>query len=553
MQRMPEHKESSLNTYPTFEPVHPESSSTGKKSSYIRKKLSKLGLSSSEVNLSRDQTEEENNRPLIEQDDEDDIGSPSNGFTKPEIKISNSMDDAEIPTLSADTTDPHSSSSGGKMDTKKHQTSTTHKIMQKLNHSTHSLTGIIPPPNLNKRKSTVSLNGYPSRHESPNRNANGYNAPKIPSKVYSSPSKNGSLNGRYLATNNDHSFITAANHNHTNNNMSLPMPPTLPRTSSSSSSKHSPSGSVSLSNPSSSDSENPKPLTASSLPQFVPVNITQAASGVLLPPTALAPIHKTVSGVSHKSSNSASNINVPGSSRADSTSQSSCYKRNAGLLQAVYRSTHKGDDISDNSDINTNETDSHPSANTNTNLRQGSYQNFHQADREFFSDHKEYTVSPNIINEFLNLKKSFQAGIKKRMELLEKENENLVSRIKQNNERLNNVHAQLAEQLDEIKNYIELVNEKKDNEVKNLYMEGISEKLSDLSARIDTVKKQMVINKSSVKLFDKKLTTIEKIRISNKARNKYIKLLLTIAASVIFLVFLILKFFGFNLVHFSIY
>lgn len=411
-----------------------------------------------------------------------------------------------------------------------------------------------------------------SSKQAPNHNSNNNSN----HHTYSSPSK---INARSLATNNDHTFLLT-----NNSNYSLQ----LPTTSHLKQKSHS-------ATPSISNSIAPETLSrsipASSLPQFTSINPSNNTvypvfnsnsnpntNGVLAPPTVLAPIYKTPSSNSQTTSqqsttstsistNSTSITNNYNTMPISSASDSIKHKRGAGLLQSAYKTSHhpshsnlqnnissktkeKQDYLDDDdkeeyskygsvytSDISLNQ------SRTAINSSQYALSNINNSkssdNLQSINDLKFHLVSPKIINEFHSLQRSIQIGMKKRLEFLDKENGSLIADINTAYDKLNNIQLRLASQVQDLDKYIEELSLKKETDVKNLLQDILFENLNDLTVRIDTVKENMATNKDTIKTFDNRLKTLDKMRSKNEARNKNLQQSFIMVSGIVVCFFLI--------------
>lgn len=441
------------------------------------------------------------------------------------------------------------------------ESSSHNPIMHKINKSTSSLSSLIPsslsghrdypkPPGLDSAGGSTSVSQHippsASRSRSNSMASNSLNMhTPMPHSLYPSPNKqpssfSGSSNARYLATNNDHTFLTS------NNTINTLQPPSL------NNKKQSHSASASISYQPDNEAPLSKSIPSSSLPYFSSIGSPfQGPAAVLTPPTVLAPLHKvpsssvqsTVSAITNSHSSPSHTIsNHPNSSVAESISTTSRQKRGTGLLQNACRTSHqqshsnlKDKDLAqDDKDglyndhsvyTNTVSNQSKSAISTTSNYYSCPSTNIDRSNEEIVETtrSKIHLLSPKIIAEFVSLQNSIRSGMKKRMDYIQKENSNLISELNGAYENLENAEKHLRTQIADLDKYLQNLATKKETDIKNLHQHGLFENLNGLTARIDTVKKNMASDKETIRSFDVKLDLLEKRKMNYEARNKSIK------------------------------
>lgn len=365
------------------------------------------------------------------------------------------------------------------------------------------------------RSNSVSNNQSPQNLLKNNSNAAAY---------YPSPKK---ASSRFLATNNDHTFLL--------NNDTAPSKAGIP---------------------------------VSMLPQFnhthqpsANQNSSHQLSKVTSIPTVLAP-PSVLEPVSKVTSNS-SNMESVNSSNTDSGSSASLRKNKKHtnlLLKSVPKSSHNrhqpsssvgslADDFeyestsgslksyknSDSSEHKLKSIDQDWSAKTNTaSSHIGSYE---------IENAKIHLISPSIINEFAMLHESIRYGMKKQLENLDQETQSLMLEIDKSYEHLEQLHKEALERGNDLDTFIENMSTSKTTEIESLNPNVMCENLNDLEVRIDQVKQNMTSTKDNLKAFGSKLTVLQEWKANNEVRSKFFRNMLVVSSSAVVLAVLIKKIF----------
>lgn len=559
-----QHADLTSLSLPSIGPVH----STPSKKSSMRKKLSRIGLPFSSSEEPENEYVDSNisiEQPTGNYTPADDCQMPnSTGASLANPELSSPVHSAVLPNGMSDTASSNAAARNN-------------ASFSKFNNSTSSLTNSVatPPHKLPYKTPTANLSSSNVHHpkqqqqqqnstslfsrkpESLSNSVN--NAKSISFHHTSSPNKPSS---RYLATNNDHTFVISRGGNNNQQHPILPAPQTSAQRPS-----HSQMNSVNyvnddtvLSSSNSSTNNNtsaiPKIIPLSHLPQFTPVNQahhqSQNSSAVLAPPTVLTPAYKTHSSSTqgtgqhiYASANNSSimysNHNNESNSQtvpsvSDTNSTASRQKRGTGLLQHAYRSSHQ----SHSNLANSKNKEGQASANNTINLtvnNNGKLDGSHP-DGINCLDSKFHFISPKISNQFKSLQHLIQLGIKKRLEYLDNENSALLSEITNYYDEIENVQKQLSSQVSDLDGFIATLTSRKEVDLKNLQQHGLFENLNDLNARIETVKGNMDLKKESLKMFEIKLNTLAKLKINNENRDRNRKHIAFVSSLILALLFL---------------
>lgn len=419
-----------------------------------------------------------------------------------------------------------------------------------------------------------------SRSNSLNHNTKSLNLPS--SNPSTSPNK---ANSRYLATNNDHTFqltkqlqpssiqpqsqkishSQSSSFNNTLDDSSVHMnvgstltsattltptilttgTPIAPTTATVPTRVVSPSVLPQFNSISHSHHSNQTP-SISTLNQTSNINSNNSNSKLLAPPTVLTPIYKThssstqTSGSQFYNNNNANNSSIlysnhnnhsgiaPSISDTASTavntstaaSITNTRPKGTGLLQNAYRSSHTNQFHS--TACNSKSKDGSSTSNNVPTTANSTGTPISASDNIICLDSKQHFISPNISNHFKSLQYQLQLGIKKRMEYLDHQNNDIMNDINKYSDELDNIYNQLKIQISDLDDYIQKLQSKKDGDIKTLQQHGLFENLNDLNMRIETVKSNMNSKKESLKMFDTKLNTLDKLKIKyeNRERNK---------------------------------
>ena len=551
---------------PAISPIH----STPSKKSSIRKRLPRIGLPFS----SSEDPEHEylDNGIVIDQPfnnytpAEDQHTSNSTGASLLNRESASSVHAVALPNMVSDTASSNAAASNN-ISFSKSNTSTsslansvttpTHKLPYKASSTNLSSTNV-PHPKQQQQQQQQNSTAIPSkRSDSLSDPVN--SAKSISFHHTSSPNKPSS---RYLATNNDHTFLLTRGNNNNQQHPILPTPQILtqkPSHSQTNSVNYVTDDSVLSSSNSSTNNNNstvPKIIPLPYLPQFTPVNQghhqSQNSNAVLVPPTVLTPAYKTHSsstqGTGQQIYTSANNSSVMYSNHnnesnsqtvpsSDTNSTASRQKRGTGLLQNAYRSSHQSHSNLANSKNKEGSASAHNATNSaaNTNGKSdGSY-----ADNMNCLDSKHHFISPKVFNQFKSLQHLIQLGIRKRLEYLDDENSALLSEINNYYDEIDNVQKQLSSQVNDLDGFIATLTSRKEVDLKNLQQHGLFENLNDLNTRIETVKGNMDSKKESLKIFEAKLNTLAKLKINNENRNRYRKHITFVSCLILAFLFLV--------------
>lgn len=441
-------------------------------------------------------------------------------------------------------------------------TSSIHKLPYKSSHNTNSTLALnnkksVPHISVNKSNpssgNTINGTGICAITSNNNSNTNSYNT--VPNSYISSPNKSSS---RYLATNNDHTFMLTKNQQ---NGVLQPPQPFVSKPS------HSPSHSVVVAGDTTSPSKTVQ--TQQNNGNHHQIDNTLSA------PTMIAPIYKTHSAGTQSSNGHSISASTTGNNGLypSTNNQSATFtiassidpsiatsntnslnprsaKKGTGLLQTAYRSAHQSH-VSLNhpngskvknvvSSASTNDSNIFGSTESNyegsTLNKSGSTDLSNNNSDEDVNciDLNYHIISPKIICKFKLLDSTIRSGINKRIEQIQLENSEMISEIKSKYKELDDIQDKLVSQIKDLDAAIDSMQNQKTEEISNLDQHDLFKNLNDLNVRIDTVKENMEVDKSTLTLFEKQLNTLAELKVIFENRNKLRKKMLTISSIIVF-------------------